>query len=424
MGVRAVPEPDFIALRLLLEAEAVPPSFGVIRARRSRRTLRTALAAAVVTATLLAGGAAMLAGPGRSTPLPIGTHGPSMPATSGPSTPASPSPGIDPSSDAQGDAATGALAASPSGRLYAISPRGALLRSTDLGATWTAVHQLPIDMSPEPPVLLVADDAHFWVASGPAVIATADGGATWHPQSSQSAGATDSPVSGVTAGGGAWLLGMDAPTPPRARLHYASVQEPAFRSVAAPAGTEPARVVALDTDRALLLAVDDTGTAVWYGTADRGRHWTKLPDPCAGTRFPGSPFSTMSVAPDGSRWAVCVGFPGSGQQRKDLVRSTDGGQSWQNLGALEDNGYADQLYPVSASTAWRTGDRADVYRTTDGGTHWTDVAATGAAGGAPTFFAIDANTAVYFGSSETSDQTLVHLTRDGGRTWTSHPFAP
>jgi len=51
-------EPDFTGLRLLLEAQTVPPPFAVIGERRRRRTRRaTVLAAAALTLAVLAGAA-------------------------------------------------------------------------------------------------------------------------------------------------------------------------------------------------------------------------------------------------------------------------------------------------------------------------------------------------------------------------------
>ena len=56
--VSRMQEPDFTGLRLLLEAQTVPPPFAVIGERRRRRTRRaTVLAAAALTLAVLAGAA-------------------------------------------------------------------------------------------------------------------------------------------------------------------------------------------------------------------------------------------------------------------------------------------------------------------------------------------------------------------------------
>jgi photosystem II stability/assembly factor-like uncharacterized protein len=170
-----------------------------------------------------------------------------------------------------------------------------------------------------------------------------------------------------------------------------------------------------------LTAVDDRRAYAWAGlgwraTGDGGAHWADVADPCGHTQFVGSPFSTMAAAPDGSLWVVCSGGGGAGNMPKDLVVSTDAGQTWAKRGQLETAGYGTDVYPFSATTAWRTGARADIFRTTDG-THWTDLANLESNGPAA-FTAIDANTAVYvFGLADAA----IHTTRDGGATWTSYP---
>jgi photosystem II stability/assembly factor-like uncharacterized protein len=158
-----------------------------------------------------------------------------------------------------------------------------------------------------------------------------------------------------------------------------------------------------------------TGRDRWYLTADSGEHWTAQADPCANTPYPGSMSNTMAGAPDGSLWAVCAGQPGMGQQRKQLVTSTDGGRTWSSRGELESTGYATSVFPFSATVAWRTGGRADLYRTTDG-SHWTKVAITGdAAGGGTSFF-----TALAPGSGVYVQVGAVYSTVDGGQTWQKH----
>ena len=104
-----------------------------------------------------------------------------------------------------------------------------------------------------------------------------------------------------------------------------------------------------------------------------------------------------------------------GQQRKQLVTSTDDGRTWRSGGDLESAGYATVVFPFSATVAWRTGGRADLYRTTDA-SHWTLVAVTGdAAGGGSSFFtALGPDTGVYV------QEGAVYSTVDGGRTWQQH----
>src|SRR5262249_53904026 len=147
-----------------------------------------------------------------------------------------------------------------------------------------------------------------------------------------------------------------------------------------------------------------------------GGHWTDLPDPCGATRFPGGLWGSISAAPAGQLWAVCAGQPAAGTMPKDLVASNDGGVSWTVGGQVEESGYGTRVYPVSATTAWRTGARADIFRTTDGA-QWRDVAKLDS-NGPRAFVAIDALTAAYVYDS--GDGLPIHVTTDGGATWQSY----
>ena len=417
MGVPAVPELDFSALRSQLEADADQPSFETIRARRQRRTLRLGIAATVAaTLIVLGGGAAVLGGTRQSTPVPIGP--PSVGPTA--SAPASTGPG------ATGPNATvEAFTASSAGSLYTITGRCggdcgaasttvfALLHSTDLGATWATITTLDwVSIGNGPPVLLAADDTNLWVGAGSIVGVSTDGGRHWQHQDLGTA--PTGQLRGTIAGGAAWF-GWQGQV-----LRAAAGRLPAA-TAALPAGvTGVNRVTAISATRAVVQAGSgDIDT--WYETTDAGAHWTKLADPCAGTRSgDGSPWTTLAAGPDGTRWVVCATAPSpqSGQP-KDLLTSTDGGKTWTTRGALESSGDGVGMYPMSATTAWRTGDQADLYRTTDAGTTWSDVATIGPSGGGAFFAAIDANTAIYYAAG--AGTLTEYVTRDGGRTWTTHP---
>jgi photosystem II stability/assembly factor-like uncharacterized protein len=406
-----------------LEAEVAPPPFAAIVARRRRRTQRRAIAG-VVLATVAVLAAGLLLRPVQpAKPEPITPPKPTI-ASLTPTPEPDPVPtGLPPAGSATGPGVA-ALVAAPSGTLYAIVTtcttrctdaqpvlHHALIRSTDLGAHWTGMNQIQgLDSGQSyPPQLLVADDRHLWVMVPSTVFATTDGGQHWTSTNTTAwpggvAGGTGWFVSGTT------VMRAAAGLPPRATPG----QIPGSRDLT--------QLTAISADQAVALAAPvEGGSGSWYATNDGGAHWVKQPDPCAGTVAAESWESRMAKGPDGTRWVVCATQPGAGQQRKELVVSTDDGQTWHRQGTLESNGYGTEVYPFSATGAWRTGGRADVYRTTDR-THWTDVVGEGGSGGI-LFVAIDADTALYF-RDDTGTQPVRYLTRDGGRTWSSQPFTP
>jgi photosystem II stability/assembly factor-like uncharacterized protein len=182
-------------------------------------------------------------------------------------------------------------------------------------------------------------------------------------------------------------------------------------------GGEIVALAAID-DRHAHVLVDpgDGGAVQWRTTSDGGATWRSFADPCGGTRFPGSLWSSMASAPDGSLWAVCAGSPATGNMPKDLVVSPNGGRTWVSRGELETAGYGTDVYPFSATEAWRTGGRADVYRTIDG-TQWMDVAKLESQGPLA-FVAIDPRTAVYL--ADLGSGPSIHTTTDGGARWRSY----
>lgn len=406
-----MPEPDFTGLREQLERETSQPGFGVIRARRARRTARWAVGGAVVTLVAVLAGAAGATGYLRHGPAPVTPIGtPTVPASPTPSPTPSASPVPPP------PMAVTALAAGPSGELFAAARRcvsdclGAgtyvdvLLHGGDLGAsTWTVVGDLPADMGTVR--LLAASGTQLWLVGDGQVAGSADGGHSWQRWSLAGSGG---PYAGL-AGGTAWI----------ARDGAVAVAvgggKPAPTATQPPGAAHVSGLAALGGDRAAVLTGD--GPGAWYVTTDRGAHWSALAEPCAGTPYRGSPSNTVAGAPDGTLWAVCTGQPGAGQQPKQLVTSADGGRTWRVRGDLESAGYGTSVYPYSATVAWRTGGRADLYRTTDA-THWNAVAVTGdAAGGGDSFFtALGPDSGVYV------QDGALYSTVDGGRTWQRHPL--
>jgi hypothetical protein len=418
-------ESRFATLRERLESGARPPAFDEIRVRRARRTRRISIAATALATVFILGVATAaetgLRGAHRQPQVPIGGTPSATASVSGttPTTEASPSS----TEQAPQQPGIAGLAAAPSGVLFALSDRCVascsntphyeytLLRSGDLSAHWSNVGVVTGGPAGGQPRLIVADQTHLWLTAGGAVAGSIDGGHTWRWSNlGASADAGGHDVTGAASGPTAWFAWGNG-------VWIATNGGAPVRTAAAPAGIEIRRMLAIDATRVYALVDNDTATATWYTTVDRGEHWTAVADPCAGSRFPGSSFSSMSAARDGALWVVCASEPGAGEMPKDLVISTSGSTGWTSRGQLESNGYGIELWPFSATTAWRTGGRADIFRTTDG-RHWTDLVDLEGNGPAA-FVAIDAQTAVYaYGAPYPSMR--IFLTRDGGATWTWH----
>ncbi len=212
-----MPEPNFHALRQVLEADVAPPPFAAIVDRRRRRTQRRAIAGVVLaTAAVVAAGLALRpTHPVKPEPLvpPVPTVRLSPTAMPSATDTAAPVPAPGPN--------VAAIAAAPSGTLYAIAGtcpvtctdahptyHFSLIRSTDLGGHWTSTGPLagayPAAAAQH---LLVADDTHLWIVTDSALLATSDAGQHWRSTSLPAASGTGDQLAGAAvAGGTAWVL--------------------------------------------------------------------------------------------------------------------------------------------------------------------------------------------------------------------------
>jgi hypothetical protein len=317
--------------------------------------------------------------------------------------------------------------------------RHQLLVSHDLAQSWTTVSEAPIGRR-----LHAAGDDLLWIVgnsyrydavgtdgTGPTTVpdvvtvaGSADGGRTWRAwmlddATTGSVGAHSSD----SAGGTTWITHGT-------RVYTATRIERPTSTPSRPDLGEIYRIIAIGPDHAVVQgAPDPASPTVWFQTTDRGGHWTPITDPCAITSLAGDLGSSLTVAPDGSWWATCLtrfavsGLPGG--PPREVVVSTDEGRSWQRRGALSDpgSGQALAVYPISATTAWRTDVSGDVMRTVDG-TSWSAVGDLEPGVVASSFVAVDAETAVYIRESFNSVVPVFVTTRDGGRSWRTHPLPP
>jgi hypothetical protein len=378
------------------------PEATEVRARGDRRTTRRWVVAAAavsvaitVTGAMFLGGdrrAATPAGPGGAVPLPLD-----------------------------------AIASAPSGTIFAITHtcgtgecsagashrQYALLRSSDLARSWATIASLDgVSGDTDAALALaVADDHVLWIANGARFMGSTDGGAHW---SSWNLGVdpTQSKGGGLT-GTTLWVAHNGHV------LRAADGGKPVPTSGQPPGNGQIGSVAAISADSAIALRVQGTRKG-WYRTTDRGVRWSAATDPCAGLSHPNLTDAYLSAGSEGGLWAVCF-VAGGRAPGWQIATSADGGHSWQPHPGDAPGG--DDVNPVSATVAWRTGSGADVYRTTDAGAHWTDVAhlppGTSLQGG----FVRDADTALYVLPEAGTDHVSLHLTTDGGVTWTTLPFA-
>jgi photosystem II stability/assembly factor-like uncharacterized protein len=288
---------------------------------------------------------------------------------------------------------TPSIAAHTSGTLFVFDPPSRTVKfSTDKGRSWRPL------MGLHPAGRLAAANANStWLVTDQDLRYVSDGQFMFWS-------VTD-PGEFSVAEGKMWLIQggkVSASTPSIPSAYISPLPAPAIH------------IAALSAEAAMVMTLSDGDVANWYYTNDAGANWTPRPDPCAATStssnvLASNRFTTMFSAPDRSLWMVCASEPGAGQQPKELLVSTNDGETWQSRGKLEISGYGTAVCPVSKTVAWRSGGRADLYRTTDG-THWKTVTADEDGSGFEVA-ALDQDTAIRL------LHEAAYLTTDGGRTW-------
>jgi hypothetical protein len=429
---------DFSALREVLEADARPPTFEVIRSRRRRRNraVVTIGAATAITVVISVGTALAIGGVRRDPPPPV-----------------APQPSATVSTPGQiiGQRDVTGMATSPSGALYIVATtcegtppttppaegslescdrsqrRNTLLVSRDLAATWSQIADTPAGGE-----LVVVNESQLWIDEKTTwdpvrirwkVAASADGGRTWQSWDLEQTGLAASNINSVhlidSAGGTTWIShGPDV-------WVATGVAQP-VKTVSKPPGFNNIfQLTAIGPDHAVVMgSPNNTVPAEWYETTDRGVHWNRIGDPCDGIPHPASLFSDLAVAPDGSWWVTCV----ASRDRGEVVVSVDGGGTWQRRGAITDpigaggpGPGSTGLHPLSATTAWRTGVQGHITRTIDG-TTWIPLPRLGGTDVFQArFVALDGNTAMYLPLAEPAGRGFI-VTRDGGTTRTLYPL--
>ncbi|MDQ2806043.1 MAG: YCF48-related protein, partial [Chloroflexota bacterium] len=215
-----------------------------------------------------------------------------------------------------------------------------------------------------------ADAQHGWLAAGPYLFATTDGGQHWATQYNAGGGAKVvsfvSPWQGWMGVGGALLTTSDGGT------------TWTLRQSDLPATLLSLRF--LDAQHAWGTAMID-GLIAFLHTSDEGRHWARVASPCPQDVV--LPSGSISFITPTTGWALCTGQPNTLYQSKSLFQTTDSGQNWQlvtqadsqHTGAddLPTAGVASGISFADATHGWLGAARGGLLATHDGGVHWTDV---------------------------------------------------
>ncbi|MBV8959900.1 MAG: hypothetical protein JO054_02505 [Actinobacteria bacterium] len=245
----------------------------------------------------------------------------------------------------------------------------AIYRTRDGGRTWDVV----ICSDPQGADIVFPDATHGWVAGWHGlVLATDDGGSTWHKQV---------------------LPAFTGPPPdPRGGQPYDFFQ-----------------VTATDANH-----VWATGLCTLVGTADGGRHWTVLKEVCAKTYT----ISAVSFA-DPLHGMIYI------SSSTELLVTSDGGRTW-SLSPLPDGFFLAAMQLVDATHGWAVG--ADtILMTNDGGLSWQRQGPQSSQDNFGTVQFVDLDHGWVVGGHPVEQGEapgLIMATVDGGKHWTYQDVGP
>lgn len=272
---------------------------------------------------------------------------------------------------------------------------GRVLRTKDGGATWTELPRPPLAFTHL--VFTTSTVGYGWEIQGPLWL-TRDGGRTWVDGGLRV-------VDDVRTGTGtAWALTGDGPG---LELYRATVGSTRWTDL----GLAPNRYSTLDVlrDTAYLMGQQGAGPiAPALGIVTRfgkAMRILNVPSDPGGVVFPDSP---LGVSRDGTLFLVLSMLDSDGRSHQLAYASSDGGATWGHTTAPPIDP-ADVLAIPGARFAWNQ----DLYISRD--CHRWTLALKGPGGGQ--FFKRVAFVDDQHGYALALDGSL-HLTRDGGRTWT------
>jgi photosystem II stability/assembly factor-like uncharacterized protein len=170
-------------------------------------------------------------------------------------------------------------------------------------------------------------------------------------------------------------------------------------------------------------------------SADAGATWKKAGTPCARTRTQVGPATSLIAADAMTAWILCAGAPKDGRQARLLLRSTDGGVTWDEMAgarttAVDDGGRKDGLDGVGVAAALTFADAkaglallretpcvaGGLLRTADAGSTWTPAPCVESVAKLLSVRPISASEWVAVGRVDGGGLVTLRST-DGGTTW-------
>ena len=292
---------------------------------------------------------------------------------------------------------------------------GTILRSADSGETWTRQGAVQIADVKLGGVFAVDPDT-AWVVGNPdrgyaTIYHTTDGGSTWDRKGSSNPASPDY-VPNVelfkvhAVGDDVWAVGDGA------ILHTSdggatwTNHFPAGHKYAGLQGVytlDGKTVWATGGTRGIEPPIVD-GWGIVHKTTNAGLTWTITDVDLVGHQT----FNFIlgiSAADAKTAWAV-------GGEGKILLKTTDGGATWNPQWEPGDNLDLNEVYAVNSSTVWVAGDNS-IWRTTDGGQSWD-----GSPGNDKAYMGICAASDQKAWASHVGRWRYIAYTTDGGDNWT------